>query len=358
MVLGLIEVLFGKKKKNEDNHQDDGLAHSNNSNFEAHSQPTMQNSPQATQQNNANGVNQNNQGNLQQQQVQQQNSQNQTNDSLASQANKQKRPISEVLIQINNELKETSQKVTTLVSDVRDIQNSVSEMTSRLNELEEKNKKNDEKFNEVDSSLNKFLSLYEVVNNQYNPFVSQEENFANLSENINSNSLTQTKEINLEQSNNSASSANQEQDSQNLTDNLEKFKENIKEFEDSSLLELDTINIQEAAGNAVPLTKFKSDTNSLVIILSWLEYMIKRVGIEETRNNLRYYTEVLKWTTPEVYFELDKYLKGMKDIKEIDGSEKLNVKDHIVSLYFISKLNEKPLDEKLTKAVLNIIKNY
>jgi len=34
----------------------------------------------------------------------------------------------------------------------------------------------------------------------------------------------------------------------------------------------------------------------------------------------------------------------------------LTVKDHIVSLYFISKLNEKRLDEKLTKAVLEIIK--
>ena len=44
----------------------------------------------------------------------------------------------------------------------------------------------------------------------------------------------------------------------------------------------------------------------------------------------------------------------MKNKKEGEGD--INVKDHIVSLYFISKLNEKKLDTKLTSAVLKIIK--
>ena len=71
---------------------------------------------------------------------------------------------------------------------------------------------------------------------------------------------------------------------------------------------------------------------------------------------MRYYTEVLRWITPEVYFDLDKYLRGMKDKKDLKEGETLTVRDHIVSLYFISKLNEKVLDEKLTRAVLQIIK--
>ncbi|MFW6008885.1 MAG: FlaD/FlaE family flagellar protein, partial [archaeon] len=124
-----------------------------------------------------------------------------------------------------------------------------------------------------------------------------------------------------------------------------------------SLLELDTLNIEEAASDAVPLTSLKTNTNSLVIILSWLEYLVKRIGVEESKNILRYYTETLKWITPEVFFELDKFLKGMDDIDTEKKSKSLNVKDHIVSLYFISKLNEKNLDEKLTKAVLQIINN-
>ena len=46
----------------------------------------------------------------------------------------------------------------------------------------------------------------------------------------------------------------------------------------------------------------------------------------------------------------------MKDKKDLTGDESLTVRDHIVSLYFISKLNEKVLDENLTRAVLQIIK--
>ena len=45
----------------------------------------------------------------------------------------------------------------------------------------------------------------------------------------------------------------------------------------------------------------------------------------------------------------------MRDKNHEEG-ETLGVRDHIVSLYFISKLNEKTLDTKLTKAVLQIIK--
>lgn len=71
---------------------------------------------------------------------------------------------------------------------------------------------------------------------------------------------------------------------------------------------------------------------------------------------MRYYTETLRWITPEVYFDLDKYLRGMRDKKGVSADEMLTVRDHIVSLYFISKLNEKVLDEKLTRAVLQIIK--
>ena len=64
--------------------------------------------------------------------------------------------------------------------------------------------------------------------------------------------------------------------------------------------------------------------------------------------------ETLRWLTPEVFFDLDKYLRGMNDVDNVERNQ-ANVKDHIVSLYFISKLNEKSLDHRLTKAVLDII---
>jgi archaellum component FlaD/FlaE len=258
-----------------------------------------------------------------------------------------KRSVAEALSKFHSELKATNNRITELVTSIKTIENTVNSLGHRIDEMEGYKKETSEKFSEIDSNMSKFLSLYELINNQYNPFVSEE-------------SKTQAKKVEI------LSDGSSQEGTENLSEAIEKLSEpgktqvsNSTNSEDleSSLLELDTLNIEEAAGNAVPLTRLKNNTNSLVIILSWLEYLIKRVGIEETRNTLRYYTEVLRWTTPEVYFDLDKYLRGMKDKKDIPEGETLSVRDHIVSLYFISKLNEKSLDEKLTKAVLQIIKN-
>ncbi len=252
---------------------------------------------------------------------------------------------SEVLRKISEELKSTNERVTELVTSVKNVENTVNALGHRIDELEESKKVTDEKLGDIDGNMSKFLSLYELVNNQYNPFVEQ----------INAEKA-QPKEIVIGADGNSSEGNNSEPKSFEDLDLKAVKPIDLGNDLDSSLLELDTLNIEEAAGDAVPLTNLKNNTNSLVIILSWLEYLIKKVGIEETRNSLRYYTEVLRWITPEVYFDLDKYLRGMKDKKDLNEDDKLNVKDHIVSLYFISKLNEKALDERLTKAVLQIIK--
>lgn len=253
-----------------------------------------------------------------------------------------KKSVSEVIHKLHSELKESGEKITGLVTDFKALESSVSEMGHRVGTLEESKKVSDEKFLEIDEQMTKFLSLYELINNQYNPFIDQD-------------SMPKPVEKIQVTSDGSSESADLKPDFSDLEKSKIDLKKEMGDL-DSALLELDTLNIEEAAADAVPLTHLKNNTNSLVIILSWLEYLIKRVGMEETRNTLRYYTEVLRWITPEVYFELDKYLKGMKDKKIEDDSNPLNVKDHIVSLYFISKLNEKKLDDKLTSAVLQIIK--
>lgn len=342
MVLGLIDFLLGGKKKTKvpksgqvttPMNTNIGGANPNQGN-EGNFQPE----PMAVNpvENNVNQVNQ--------QQVQPQQNPQTFNPEGG------RKSVAEVLVKINSELKATNEKITGLVTDVKMLENSVNTLGHRIDDLEEAKKVNEEKFSDIDANMSKFLSLYELVNNQYNPFV----------ENEPINSQKQVKQITID---NMGNSGIEDENNLNSFQKLPEVKSEIKNLGvsatndlDSSLLELDTLNIEEAAGDAVPLTRLKNNTNSLVIILSWLEYLIKRVGVEETRNTLRYYTEILRWTTPEVYFDLDKYLRGMKDKKNLEGDEKLNVKDHIVSLYFISKLNEKTLDDKLTKAVLQIIK--
>ena len=259
-----------------------------------------------------------------------------------------KKSVSEAIHKLHSDIKESSERMTGLVTEFKDMDTKVADLGHRVESLEEARKQSDEKLLEIDEQMTKFLSLYELINNQYNPFVDKDSmpekiNRIEINTDGNSNGNILGGESSLDPKELSA-----------LADKKIEIKDDLSDLE-SALVELDTLNIEQAAGDAVPLTHLKNNTNSLVIILSWLEYLIKRAGMEETRNTLRYYTEVLRWITPEVYFELDKYLKGMKD-KKVETDEQINVKDHIVSLYFISKLNEKKLDEKLTSAVLRIIK--
>ncbi len=336
MVLGLIDFLLGGKKKNKLAKTGQVTSPLNNANgADATSStdlPNGQNKPTANTEI----------------QFETSNPQNNTVDQSQSMANR--KPISEVINKIHEELKSTNNKLSELVGEIKTVQNTVNSLGHRIDELEENKKVSDEKFAEFDGNLSKFLSLYEVINNQYNPFVEKEIKLSQKTIMIDSigNSIPE----------NENKSSPKSFEDLNLKSNLKNEKKINTQSEDldNSLLELDTLNIEQAATNAVPLTQLKNNTNSLVIILSWLEYLIKRVGIDETRNTLRYYTETLRWITPEVYFDLDKYLRGMKDKKGILEGDMLNVRDHIVSLYFISKLNEKVLDEKLTRAVLQIIK--
>ncbi len=353
MVLGLMDFLLGGKKKTKiprtgqvaaplnnvggANNQGGAPAEQVGQVPNGQSVPTQNTNTQSQQTGGLEFVDSNNNSNNNTQSNLQQN-QSQFN-------NGPKRSVSEVISKIHDELKDTNEKLTNLVTDVKSLENSVNTLGHRLDDLEESKKGSDEKIEEIDRSMTKFLSLYELINNQYNPFVESEK--------------APLKEITVENSGNSESNENIDIEALKAKVFAEGASSvsNLPLDLDASLLELDTLNIEEAAGDAVPLTNLKNNTNSLVVILSWLEYLIKKVGIEETRDSLRYYTETLRWITPEVFFDLDKYLRGMKDNANVSGDERLSVRDHIVSLYFISKLNEKVLDDKLTKAVLQIIKN-
>lgn len=330
MVLGLIDFLLGGKKKAT--------------------------TPQNNQAANPGQGSQNSQQQVNQQQPQTQPAQN-SQPQPEQQPTGQKKSVSEAIQKLQGDIRETNEKMTEVVSNVKTLQESVNTLGHRVDNLEETKKQDDDKISEMEQQMSKFLSLYELINNQYNPFVEKEENSNQEAKKIvlDNNGNSSGEETTEESSNTKIDQETAKSQLPNAIPELKEKQSSNNNLEDS-LLELDTINIEEAAGDAVPLTKIKNNTNSLVIILSWLEYLIKKVGIEETRNTLKYYTEVLRWITPEVYFDLDKYLRGMKDKKEIEEDASLTVRDHIVSLYFISKLNEKTLDEKLTRAVLEMIK--
>lgn len=391
MALGLIQFLLGGKTKKKESKTTTAVPVNSVQNQQINSQNQIPSSTSVTNQG-QNNVVQDNQNTTSS--PSQTNINTTTNNSANNPSNK--KSVSEVLMKMHKEMKETNERLTGLVTDIKKLENSVSSLNNRVDNIDKKERENESKFKEIDSNMAQFLSLYELINNQYNPFVSKEETFKVQEEstplNIENEQESMVEPIEISPLNDNGNGVSLEMKPQNdefkfdtaNTDSEKLFKEeikidnksplnelkinnshkeeeisNIEQKEKSSkisqsLLELDTLNIEAAAADAVPLTMLKNNTNALVIILSWMEYLIKKVGIEETRNTLRYYTETLRWMTPEVFFELDKYLRGMSDVKS-PLRHKTNVKDHIVSLYFISKLNEKSLDHKLTTAVLEII---
>lgn len=384
MALGLIQFLLGGKKKKTT---------SSNNDVNRSNQPSNTNTQNNTPAQNQ-GVDNNVQSNTQNNTASSEQTSNEANQNNAhsQQSSGNKKSVSEILMKMHKEMKESNERLTTVVTDVKKIENSVNSLSNRVDMIEKKDVDKEKKLKEIDSNMAQFLSLYELINNQYNPFVSDEnqpkidnsviEEKPTSKEERNEPIEIETPEIEKESQenfndNNNGSSLEFNSDEENTTplrekpveENQEEIKTitlpnnskktNFNENKDNqkmsqNLLELDTLNIEEAAADAVPLTKLKNNTNALVIILSWLEFLIKRVGISEARSTLRYYTETLQWITPEVFFDLDKYMKGMSDSPHPQSS-KTTVKDHIVSLYFISKLNEKSLDHRLTKAVLEII---
>ena len=386
MALGLIQFLLGGKTKKKESKTTTSVPVNNSQNQQVSSQnqvvtktvtPAQESS--SPQQETQNPVSSSNQGSTM------------GNTSSSNPGNK--KSVSEVLMKMHKEMKETNERLTGLVTDIKKLENNVNSLNNRVDDLNKKNTQSESKFKEIDSNMAQFLSLYELINNQYNPFVSKDEmpkietqevevksieepstepiELSTLNENGNGSFLEMPsnneefkfEDLRKEEEKNSFDKEIRiegvpplsELKAQNINNEESKITqpENTSKIS-QSLLELDTLNIEAAAADAVPLTMLKNNTNALVIILSWMEYLIKKVGIEETRNTLRYYTETLRWMTPEVFFELDKYLRGMSDIRN-PPRNKTNVRDHIVSLYFISKLNEKSLDHKLTTAVLEII---
>jgi archaellum component FlaD/FlaE len=354
MVLGLIDFLLGGKKKTKvpKNAQVTTPMNNNGGNIASNNANAVPDGQSNVTQN-ANGGNDGlvfQDSNGQQTGVQPQATQAVVNNNPQASSGP-KKSISEVINKIHTEIKSTNETIANIATEMKEIQGNISSLDHRVSEVETQNKTVDEKLVDIDGNMSKFLSLYELVNNQYNPFVENVE-------------PAKSKQILVD-----ASGGSHAENHDNLSP--EEVKAKIKNLDigavgehvalskedlKSSLLELDTLNIEEAAGDAVPLTHLKSNTNSLVIILSWLEYLVKKVGVEEAKESLRYYTETLKWITPEVFFELDKFIRGMEDVEGAKLASCLTVRDHIVSLYFISKLNEKALDEKLTNAVLQIIK--
>ncbi|WP_017981130.1 FlaD/FlaE family flagellar protein [Methanocaldococcus villosus] len=86
------------------------------------------------------------------------------------------------------------------------------------------------------------------------------------------------------------------------------------------------------------------DPVTIILAFKWLEYLCERVGVENVPDVLDFYY-MLGWIGDKAMAKLLRFLKGIKVDEEnvVEGSGKLNITDHIISLVFIEKLNGKQI---------------
>jgi len=170
--------------------------------------------------------------------------------------------------------------------------------------------------NKVEKSLEEMLSVYELVTNEINPFVQKPE---------------ETSPI-IEQAKPSA----------------ETPKQKIEEVSASSL-PMDKVDdiLQETKG--LYLADIRNDPVSRMILLKWIEFMLKKVGFRGMVDLLIYY-ENIGWISEKVRNKVLKYAREMR-INEKPVARKMGVKEHLISLYFIAKLRGLKVDTNVYSSI-------
>ena len=175
--------------------------------------------------------------------------------------------------------------------------------------------------------------------------------------------LNQTKAYtsfpNIEQQ---ANIQNQTEDMKKLVDTIEKLREKIQYLEDNQYTgnkeptekkntEPDTFDSEfgePSCKEMEPLTAIPNDTERIVVLMKWLQYLVDKIGKQKLPDILGYYVDI-NWITDDVRLDIINYSSGIVDDQKDEVKKTSNVlsaKDHIQSLLYIQKLKGKKLDDR------------
>jgi len=304
----------------------------------------------------------------------------------------------EINTSLNKKYRDLESKLSSVNADVGSDKKSVTDLQKKLGELQ--------------SNMEKFIGLYEVITNQFNPFVDTGEEtddyeidangnpvaFKRPSYGGGANSLIAGRMGNVpmssidggggalalqpsygqvppgvsiegkEAESQSLVSSNENKTGDNLVSETEQStSENVirtKEipfsyddsFSPSSSQAAGTNILEKLDVNAiVPLTNISGNVNSITTVLSWMVYLSKQCG-ENATDVLNYYTNI-GWISSNVSKVLTSYLSGIHVKPEEDSDAKMDVSDHIVSLFFIAKIKGVNVNAKTYKLISKIVKS-
>lgn len=105
----------------------------------------------------------------------------------------------------------------------------------------------------------------------------------------------------------------------------------------------------------VPLVSLKGNVKSITTVLSWMVYIRKQCG-DGADDVLKYYTTI-GWINTDVMSVLSNYLEGLNVALDEKSDGKMDVSDHIVSLFFIAKIKGVNLNAKTYRLISKIVKS-
>lgn len=173
---------------------------------------------------------------------------------------------------------------------ITSLEEKLAQLDTTLETVKKLDEETEEKINRIEKSLEEMLHLYELVTNEMNPFVDvPQKNGGNGGE------------IKLE-------------------------APVVKEAEPN-----------ETGQKELHLIKINNEPRSLMLVLKWLEFLLKKAGYVGMIKSLLYYEE-LGWISESVRSRLIKLAEDIKARGGGYGKRPLSIRDHMVSLFFISKL--------------------
>ncbi|WP_457556139.1 FlaD/FlaE family flagellar protein [Candidatus Pyrohabitans sp.] len=206
---------------------------------------------------------------------------------------------------------------------ISQLEERVSEISDTVAKIESLVSGFDERISKIEKSMESLLSVYELVTNEINPFIG----YSNGTENGNGREEKKKEEA-VAVSSSSPGIALEEK------------------VMDRRVVEL------KPNGDRVRLERINNDPNSLLLLFKWLDFLIKKAGYQGMIKTLLFYEEV-GWITREVRDQIIKYSRDLGGTRASRGNRKLTVLEHIISLFFIIKLQGLEVSPTLYSEVVN-----
>lgn len=194
---------------------------------------------------------------------------------------------------------------------IASLEDKMAQIDSAIANVRRTNEDTDEKLGKIEKSLEGMLSVYELVTNEVNPFVE------------------------------------------------ERGLRGTMDMKTSVLVSEKTVPAAEVAAKPkeeICLTKISNEPSFVMLMLKWLDFLLERAGYMGMIKVLLYY-EDLGWISEAVRGRMIKYSRDLGAEKKYAKGKGLTVRDHIVSLYFITKLQGIKLDAGIYSSVVGELEN-